>query len=247
MALLVAAGLLMSACVRAFAGAPIPRTVGDIGWELATAGAPMTLEIFGDFQCPDTKAAWEGWLQPFRKAHSDAVSIVFRPFPLPYHKNGFDAAQAAYVMMQELQAATSARDHQFKSGRGSSGSSGGISGSTSGDFIKVADALFAAQAAFQTDVTVNISQAQLFSTILAPIAAGVGVDKATFLSHMNNDDPTNEAGRVAWKAGCARGVSGTPTFAANGVVSDELASWNLTQWEAWLSAGFENKRVHRQL
>lgn len=201
----------------------------------------MTIEIFGDFQCPDTKATWEGWLRPFRQAHSDAVSIVFRPFPLPYHKNGFDAAQAAYVMMQELHATSDGGKSSRTSGAGSSSSSG------SSNFVKVADALFAGQDEFQTDVTVNISQAQLFSTIFAPIAASVGVDRATFLSHMNNDDPTNEAGRVAWKAGCARGVSGTPTFAANGVVSDELASWNLTQWEAWLSAGFENNRVHRQL
>lgn len=37
-------------------------------------------------------------------------------------------------------------------------------------------------------------------------------------------------------------VSGTPSFAANGVVSDELATWTLAQWEAW---AFPSKRVPR--
>ena len=188
---------------------PIPLTLADVGWQLGTAGALKSIEIFGDFQCPDTKAVWEGWLQTFRSRHADAASIIFHPFPLPYHKNGFDAAQAAVVMSQTLGAS---------------------------HFGQIGDALFAGQGAFQTSATVNVTQAGLFGKILAPIAVSVGVAKETFLSHMTNDDPSNAQSRVSWKLGASRGVSGTPTFAANGVISDELAGWTLSQWEAWFVA-----------
>ena len=135
------------------------------------------------------------------------VSIVFHPFPLPYHKNGFDSTQAGIVMASKA------------------------------DFVTVANALFNGQGAFQTDATVNKSQAEVFETIFAPIAESVGVDKSYFLEHMTNEDPFNEQARVAWKFGCAHTVSGTPTFAANGIVSDALASYKLADWEKWLTGG----------
>jgi len=219
---------LAAACAAVFSvapatagalGTPIPTTLSDIGWQIGTAGAPMSIDIYGDFQCPDTKAAWEGWIKDFRSLHGEVVSIVFHPFPLPYHKNGFDAAQAAIVMVDALH------------GNGD-------------NFVTVADALFDAQDSFQTTATVNISQAELFQTILAPIASKVGVNKTEFLSHMNNNDDSNSIARVAWKAGCAVGVSGTPSFAANGVVNDELAQWTLGDWDKWLAAG--KRHMHTQ-
>jgi protein-disulfide isomerase len=209
--------LLAAPCV--FAEAPIPARLADVGWQVATPGAPLTIEIFGDFQCPDTKAAWNGWMADFRKNHASEVSIVFHSFPLPYHKNGFDASQAAMVM------------HSLAGGKQGSRSAPDVT------FVRVADAMFAAQDKFQTDVTVNTTQTELFTNIFAPVAVSLGNDKAAFLEHMNNADKLNEQGRVAWKYGAARGVSGTPTFAANGVVSDTLASWTLSDWEAWLKAG----------
>jgi protein-disulfide isomerase len=199
----------------AFAGAPIPARLSVAGWELGTAGAPLRLEIYGDFQCGDTKAAWTGVLAQFRQKYASEVSIIFHAFPLPYHKNGFDSAQAAMVM-------------------------GSLA--PSGSFAKIADALFAAQDKFQTDATVNITQARLFSDIFAPIATSLGISKASFLDHMNNADMQNGLARVQWKYGAASGVSGTPTFAANGVIADELAEWTLAQWEAWVKAGTSELR-----
>merc|ERR1711924_543582 len=102
--------------------------------------------------------------------HSANVSMVFHPSPLPYHKNGFDSAQAA-VVLSEL----------------------------SVNFIHLADALFDAQAAFQTTATVNVTRRELFEDIFAPIAKKVGVPEEQFLKHMNNDDPSNAQARVAWK------------------------------------------------
>lgn len=188
---------------------PIPPSLDAVGFELGTRAAPLgkRIEMFGDFQCPDTKAAWINVIEPFVRAHGDQVSVVFHPFPLPYHKNGFDSAQAVVVI-------------------GEAGGGGGM-------WSNVMDALFAAQDKFQTDATFNMSQAQVFSTIFSPVAVSLGLTSSDFLAHMTNEDPTNGWVRGAWKFGAARGVSGTPTFAANGVISDALGSWTLAQWEEW--------------
>jgi hypothetical protein len=83
-------------------------------------------------------------------------------------------------------------------------------------FVTTADTLFNQQDKFQTDATVNTTQAELFEDIFAPMAVSLGVEKSKFLAHMNNDDASNSQARVAWKFGAARGVTGTPTFSANG-------------------------------
>lgn len=75
----------------------------------------------------------------------------------------------------------------------------------------------------QTDATRNISQQALFEQVFAPIATHLGLNRQSFLSRMTNDDTSNSWLRDAWKFGASRGVSGTPTFAANGVIADELA------------------------
>merc|ERR1712137_564088 len=105
------------------------------------------------------------------------------------------------------------------------------------NFIKVANGLFSKQDEFQTTRTVNMSQMDVLKKIFSPIAFKLGIKKKEFLARMTNEDTSNAQGRVAWKFGTSRGVSGTPTYAANGVISDELANWDLTGWREWLEKG----------
>lgn len=186
-----------------------PTHPSEVGWELATAAAPKRVDIFGDFQCPDTKAAWSDVIEPMLARHGRQASIVFHPFPLPYHQSAFEAAQAALVMAKAL---------------------------PDSPFSEVASALFSAQASFYNGATVNITQRHVSRDILAPIASSLGVERSEFLEHMSTADPSHRQATVAWKYGAARGVSGTPTFAANGVIAEELASWSLAEWEAWLAS-----------
>ena len=69
-------------------------------------------------------------------------------------------------------------------------------------------------------------------------ASSVGVGRNEYLSRMGQPDPSLSPSLrqaiLSWKYGAGRGVSGTPTFAADGVIDDELANWSLAQWEAWL-------------
>ena len=56
--------------------------------------APVTLEEFGDFQCPPC-GAFAGFVEELLKEYDSRLRIVFRNFPLPAHGHAHEAAQAA--------------------------------------------------------------------------------------------------------------------------------------------------------
>lgn len=81
------------------ASAAVPKTAGEQGAEPAhahgPANAPVTIEEFGDFQCPPC-----GMLHPvlktMEKEFGDRLRVVFREFPLvPTHEHALAAARAA--------------------------------------------------------------------------------------------------------------------------------------------------------
>jgi protein-disulfide isomerase len=86
----------------AFAQPPIPSSPSAVGFELGNAAADKKIEIYGDYQCPDTKATWDKLVLPLIKNEKCAgkFCLVYHPFPLPYHRSGFDSAQAALVMQE---------------------------------------------------------------------------------------------------------------------------------------------------
>lgn len=69
-------------------GAQPPHSVGP-------ANAPVTLEEFGDFQCPPC-GRLHPVVQKIEKDYGDRLRFVFRHYPLQQiHKNAFTAARAA--------------------------------------------------------------------------------------------------------------------------------------------------------
>jgi protein-disulfide isomerase len=62
--------------------------------------APVTIVEFSDFQCPYCKRA-ASMLADVQKQHGDAVRVVWRNFPLPYHKNAHLAALAALAAKEQ--------------------------------------------------------------------------------------------------------------------------------------------------
>jgi protein-disulfide isomerase len=56
--------------------------------------APVTLEEFGDFQCPPCRD-FAGFGEALLKEYDSRLRIVFRNFPLPAHEHARDAALAA--------------------------------------------------------------------------------------------------------------------------------------------------------
>jgi protein-disulfide isomerase len=61
---------------------------------LGEADAPVTIIVFSDYQCPYCKKA-EATLIDIKRHYGDDVRLVFKQFPLPFHKQAVPAARAA--------------------------------------------------------------------------------------------------------------------------------------------------------
>lgn len=58
------------------------------------AQAPVTLEEFGDFQCPPC-GLLSGLLLEIEKEYGPKLRVIFRNFPFPNHEHALEAAYAA--------------------------------------------------------------------------------------------------------------------------------------------------------
>jgi protein-disulfide isomerase len=75
--------------------APVERKqVAATGPAKGPEGAPVTIVEFSDFQCPFCSRAI-GTVEEVLKAYPDKVRLVFRQFPLEFHKQAPKAAEAA--------------------------------------------------------------------------------------------------------------------------------------------------------
>ncbi len=80
------------------------RTAKSVAAEASTAepvkaigskSAPITMEVFSDYQCPSCRTLYEQTLRPMINDYVAAgkVYLVHRDFPLPMHKYSHDAAR----------------------------------------------------------------------------------------------------------------------------------------------------------
>ena len=67
---------------------------------LGSAGAPVTVVAFTDYQCPSC-AAIHTALERLVKEHGDKVRLVTRDFPLTQHTEAFKAAEAAEAAREQ--------------------------------------------------------------------------------------------------------------------------------------------------
>jgi protein-disulfide isomerase len=99
---------------------PIARPVQVLGAPVKTYGtnsAPITMEVFTDYECPTCKRLFEETLRPMISDYVAAgkVYLVHHDFPLPMHKYGYEAARwlnasARVGQFQNVEAAL--YDHQ---------------------------------------------------------------------------------------------------------------------------------------
>jgi protein-disulfide isomerase len=94
-----AGALLYRAKERAIAGAGVTgRSTSEVGGEpLHVRGqprAPVTLEEFGDFQCPPCATA-AGVIDKLEQDYGSRLRVVWRNFPLAMHAHALEAALAA--------------------------------------------------------------------------------------------------------------------------------------------------------
>ncbi|HEX4002087.1 MAG TPA: thioredoxin domain-containing protein [Candidatus Acidoferrales bacterium] len=76
------------------------RAVESLGAPVKAYGskdAPITMEVFSDYECPSCRNLYENTLRPMIGDYvaSGKVYLIHRDFPLPMHKYGFEAARWA--------------------------------------------------------------------------------------------------------------------------------------------------------
>jgi len=187
----------------AIAQIPIPNRYD--GYSQGASDSPILLEAHFDLLCPDCQAAWPNIkdVLNFYNPSGQASKIRFylHSFPLPYHHNGFYAAQGLRLINSQAPALT----------------------------WKFVDLIFDNQDQFWDGATADNTQNQVISAFGSLVQKNLGFSSSQFVAGMNNDS-YNEDARVSWKFGCARGVSGTPTFFVNGILVMADPSWSLSDW-----------------
>ena len=75
-------------------GATLPNNPGEEVHVRGSANAAVTLEEYGDFQCPPCGRLAEP-LQQIEKDYGSRLRVIFRNFPFPIHEHAHAAAYAA--------------------------------------------------------------------------------------------------------------------------------------------------------
>lgn len=63
---------------------------------LGAATAPITMVVFGDFQCPFTRKFWQGAFPKMLDKYGDKLKVVYWPVPTAKHNYDRASAEAAY-------------------------------------------------------------------------------------------------------------------------------------------------------
>lgn len=74
--------------------APIPQSDDNSAHVRGVSNAPVTLEVYGDFQCPSCATA-SATIDDLQKTYSRNLRVIFREFPLAMHSHAMEAAMAA--------------------------------------------------------------------------------------------------------------------------------------------------------
>lgn len=191
-------------------GPPYPWWTGV---ELANRTAPLRIDGYLAFTCPDCRNHWFTIIKPLLAKYGGKISFVHQPFALPYQYYSYDCSQAAYAVYRLLNNNVSA-------------------------WIAFSDKMFEGQNIFFN--AFSMSQEQVWTTTFAEWAAPLGVSKADLFAAMVGNITT--ANYDAWYQArmCRqRTFVGAPSFVVNDWMAYELQmdQWNLTQWETWVDAG----------
>ena len=96
--------MLIAAIGVAVGGAPAlsqsnaaAATTSNTGKTLGSKSAPITMEVFSDFQCPSCRFLYENTLRQVFESYvqSGKVYFIHRDMPLPMHKYSREAARIA--------------------------------------------------------------------------------------------------------------------------------------------------------
>ncbi|CAM0907895.1 unnamed protein product [Alopecurus aequalis] len=203
--IIVAAGC----CGRCGAQLPIPARTDGFVWGKAPGpawGGAVVVEAFFDPVCPDSRDAWPQLQKAVDHYGAGRVAVVVHLFPLPYHSSAFIACRSIHTV------------HKLNTSA----------------VYPLLEKFFKYQEGYYNQPTYKKSRetvvSEITNNLVAPVIgeANLAAYKAGF-----NDSQSDQATRISFKYGCARGVTGTPYFFVNGMPLADLGS--PVDYNKWIS------------
>ena len=186
---------LCSAFVACTQYVPFPPTPD--GFTIGSSNPILWIEAWIDLACSDSLASYPiiyQALQTYNINTNPNLTFTIHLFPLPYHHNAFILAQGARII------ADNALNQQ--------------------DIWDYVNLTFTNQDKFLGPSTYNSTQYNVETNLSFIVSNALPAYNYTFfLDGLSNSNYNSEA-RVSWKYGCTRGVAGTPTYFANGIMID---------------------------
>ncbi|CAN6242382.1 unnamed protein product [Urochloa humidicola] len=205
--LLLLAIIGCSACIACRAQIPIPpRTDGFVyGGKAPTWGQTVVIEVFSDPVCPDSRDAWPA-LKKVVQHYGSRVSLIMHLFPLPYHSYAFIGSRSIHT----------------------------VNKINSSLVFPLLENFFKYQEDYYNQPTYKKSPATVFDEITKNIVGPIiGQSKLAAYKAGFNDSRSDQATRISFKYGCARGVTGTPYFFVNGIPLN--VSGSPLEYKYWIS------------
>jgi protein-disulfide isomerase len=207
--------LLVGAAALVFAQSlPIPPV--NVGHISGDGNSPVLLEIFADFQCIDSTAAWPT-LYKVLLHYGSKLRVVYYQYPLWGHHQASDVAVAVEIM---------------------------AAANSPSRFWEIANFVYSNQPVFTNDAWYNKSRQELY-VLLAQWAAKYGVSNATFYTQIQPFTEQWARVSMQLMVSRLRQIYGTPAFTVNGFQDYTLDSTTTyEQWRAYLDPLVNQKNVH---
>eukprot|EP01129_Flabellula_baltica_P012356 TRINITY_DN5573_c0_g1_i1.p1 TRINITY_DN5573_c0_g1~~TRINITY_DN5573_c0_g1_i1.p1 ORF type:complete len:209 (-),score=41.31 TRINITY_DN5573_c0_g1_i1:34-660(-) len=151
--------LLLS--TQILAQAPVPTR--PEGYVIGEYTAPVRMEVFVDWMCPASAAAWPVIQSVLKHYGPSKVQLTMYVLALPYHRNSFYAAKAGHVVTH-----------------------------MNGDVFKWTDLIFKNQVKWFNGPSRNMTGYQVADD-MAKLATQIGLDEKDFIANFFNDDIDWEA------------------------------------------------------
>jgi len=168
------------------------------GYVLGNDSAPIHLDAYFDFMCPFSAAAYPTMKALMSHYGPQTLKFTLYNYFLPYHHNAYFAAQTGAVV--------------YTLGK---------------DFWKFVDIIFANQATWFNQVSLNMTGNSVISG-MASLAVQCGVDMNDFMNQFYIVDINL---RASYSSMASRGIYGSPLFYINGAFQWQDSTTTLQQWQ----------------
>jgi len=210
--------ILLIFSLAVFASQDIPIPSKPDGFSIGSDTPNLHLEAFYDLLCPDSRKSFEDLIPildtEYHIFYNETLRFTVHIFPLPFHRNSFLAAQGARIIADNLY-------HDD-------------------DVWNYIGWILETQSALSNQVTANLTQLQAQEILTTLTVEAMPAYSGIFAKGLEYGNQYDTEARISWKYGCSRGITGTPTYMANGVVINGAGSFTAAQWRNFLNGGYVN-------